>query len=119
MIGKLATRLILEEANMHTKNKPPAAALRPEYRHPKLTKELSSAVAKRSIVINGHKTSVSLEAEFWTALKEIVALSPPLDRGERRPTLAEYVGKIDAERTTGNLSSTLRLHVLEHYRSKV
>ena len=49
---------------------------------------MKSHVIKRSIVVEGHKTSVSLEDEFWTALKEIAA--------ERRQTLSELVGHIDS-----------------------
>lgn len=69
-----------------------------------------SHVVKRSIVVEGHKTSVSLEDEFWNALKEIAA--------ERKETLSEVVSHIDGDRTQGNLSSSIRLFVLEHYRSR-
>jgi predicted DNA-binding ribbon-helix-helix protein len=71
---------------------------------------MKSHVVKRSIVVEGHKTSVSLEDEFWNALKEIAA--------ERRETLSELVGHIDKDRVQGNLSSSIRLFVLDHYRSK-
>lgn len=71
---------------------------------------MKSHVVKRSIVVEGHKTSVSLEDEFWNALKEIAA--------ERRETLSELVGHIDKDRTQGNLSSSIRLFVLDHYRAK-
>jgi predicted DNA-binding ribbon-helix-helix protein len=71
---------------------------------------MKSHVVKRSIVVEGHKTSVSLEDEFWTALKEIAA--------ERRETLSELVGHIDGDRVHGNLSSSIRLFVLQHYRSR-
>ena len=53
---------------------------------------------------------MSLEDEFWTALKEIA--------GDRHVTLSELIGGIDAQRQHGNLSSALRLFVLEYYRSK-
>jgi predicted DNA-binding ribbon-helix-helix protein len=69
---------------------------------------MKSRVVKRSIVIAGHKTSVSLEEAFWQALKDIA--------GERRMTLSEVVAAIDSERRHGNLSSALRLFVLDHYR---
>ena len=69
---------------------------------------MKSPVTKRSIVIAGHKTSVSLENEFWDAIKAIAS--------ERRMTIAALVEGIDASRTQGNLSSALRLHVLAHYR---
>ncbi len=71
---------------------------------------MKSHVIKRSIVVEGHKTSVSLEDEFWNALKEIAA--------ERRETLSELVGRIDGDRTHGNLSSSIRLFVLNHYREQ-
>src|SRR5262245_32267274 len=63
-----------------------------------------SLVLKRSIVIAGHKTSVSLEDEFWKSLKEIA--------GERGMTLAQLVAAIDGNRQHGNLSSAIRLFVL-------
>jgi predicted DNA-binding ribbon-helix-helix protein len=69
---------------------------------------MKSLVVKRSIVLAGHKTSVSLEDEFWTALKEIA--------GDRHVT--ELVSGINKQRQHGNLSSTLRLFVLEYYRGK-
>ena len=58
---------------------------------------MKSTVVKRSIVVAGHKTSVSLEDAFWNGLKEIVR--------ERRMTLSELVAEIDAQRQLGNLSS--------------
>ncbi len=63
---------------------------------------------KHSLTIAGHRTSVSLEAPFWHALKEIAA--------ERRQPLSALVAEIDAGRQTGGLSSALRLYVLDHYR---
>ncbi len=70
---------------------------------------MKSPVVKRSIVIAGHKTSVSLEDQFWDALKEIAA--------NRRTTLSEIVASIDSGRNQGNLSSAIRLYVLAHYRN--
>jgi predicted DNA-binding ribbon-helix-helix protein len=70
---------------------------------------IKSPIIKRSIVIAGHKTSVSLEDAFWTALKEIAS--------ERDLTVSELVGGIDARRGHANLSSAIRLFVLEHFRS--
>ena len=64
-------------------------------------------MVKRSIVIAGHKTSVSLEDGFWKSLKEIA--------GERHMTLSELVAAIDTDRQHGNLSSAIRLFVLEHF----
>src|SRR5215217_7060822 len=72
---------------------------------------MKSPVVKRSIVIAGHKTSVSLEDAFWKGLKEIA--------GERDMTLSELVASIDSDRQHGNLSSGLRLFVLDHYRSQI
>jgi predicted DNA-binding ribbon-helix-helix protein len=64
-----------------------------------------SGVAKRAISIDGHKTSVSMEPEFWDRLKDIAR--------ERQTTLTRLVAKIDGEREVGNLSSCLRVFVLE------
>jgi predicted DNA-binding ribbon-helix-helix protein len=70
---------------------------------------MKSPVVKRSIVIAGHKTSVSLEDAFWRGLKEIAA--------RRNMTLSDLVASIDAERRHGNLSSAIRLFVLDYYRA--
>ena len=72
---------------------------------------MKSPVVKRSIVIAGHKTSVSLEDAFWKGLKEIA--------GDRNITLSDLVGTIDTDRQHGNLSSAIRLFVLDHYRSMI
>jgi predicted DNA-binding ribbon-helix-helix protein len=71
---------------------------------------VKSSVSKRSIVIAGHRTSVSLEDEFWKSLKEIAA--------ERDTTLAQLVAKIDDNREHANLSSAIRLFVLGVYRDQ-
>jgi predicted DNA-binding ribbon-helix-helix protein len=75
---------------------------------------MKSPVIKRSIVIAGHKTSVSIEDAFWTALKEIAQA--------RRQSVAELIGAIDGARQngrhTGNLSSAIRVFVLDHYRGR-
>ena len=71
---------------------------------------MKSPIVKRSIIIDGHKTSVSLEDEFWQGLKTIAA-------GRRMP-IAELVHQIDRERQDGNLSSAVRLFVLEYYRGQ-
>ena len=73
----------------------------PENQHGK------SPIIKRSISLNDHKTSVSLEEPFWVELKSIAA--------ERQVTLSDLVSKIDAERQQGNLSSALRLFVLARF----
>ena len=69
---------------------------------------MKSPVVKRSIVIAGHKTSVSLEDAFWKGLKEIAT--------GREVTLSDLVASIDTDRRHGNLSSAIRLFVLDHYR---
>jgi predicted DNA-binding ribbon-helix-helix protein len=71
---------------------------------------MKSPVVKRSIVIAGHKTSVSLEDAFWTGLKEIA--------GGRDMTLSDLVSSIDTDRRQGNLSSAIRLFVLDYYRQR-
>jgi predicted DNA-binding ribbon-helix-helix protein len=72
---------------------------------------MKSPVVKRSIVIAGHKTSVSLEDAFWKALKEIAF--------GRDLTLSEMVAVIDSARAHGNLSSAIRLFVLDHFRTLI
>ena len=67
-----------------------------------------SQLLKRSIVTTGHKTSVSLEDAFWSALKKIAAT--------RKIPLSDLVSTIANERKHGNLSSAIRLFVLDHYR---
>ena len=71
---------------------------------------MKSPVVKRSIVIAGHKTSVSLEDAFWKGLREIAV--------NRELTLSDLVASIDTGRHNGNLSSAIRLFVLEHYRTQ-
>ena len=70
-----------------------------------------SLVSKRSIVIAGHKTSVTLEEEFWDCLKEIA--------GQRGMSLAAMIGAIDGDREHANLSSAIRLFVLGFYRDQL
>lgn len=69
-----------------------------------------AGIAKRSVTIAGHRTSVSLEEPFWEALGEIAR--------ERGLSLGALVALIDAGRGTGNLSSALRLHVLADLRTR-
>jgi predicted DNA-binding ribbon-helix-helix protein len=71
---------------------------------------MKSPVVKRSIVVAGHKTSVSLEEAFWNGMKEISGL--------RNMTLSELVGEIDGARQQGNLSSAIRLFVLDYFKSR-
>ena len=70
---------------------------------------MKSGIVKRSVIINGHKTSVSLEDAFWSEVKAIAA--------ERNLSLTELVSLVDHERgEVGNLSSALRLFVLARCR---
>jgi predicted DNA-binding ribbon-helix-helix protein len=71
---------------------------------------VKSLVSKRSIVIAGHKTSVSIEDEFWNSLKEIAR--------ERGTTVGALVTTIDGNRQHANLSSAIRLFVLGFYRDQ-
>ena len=68
------------------------------------------AVVKRSVVVGGHKTSVSLEDAFWKGLKDIAT--------RRGMTLSTQIDAIDRSRKTNNLSSAIRLYVLEHFRTR-
>jgi predicted DNA-binding ribbon-helix-helix protein len=73
-----------------------------------------SLVVKRSFKVGAHKTSLGLEDAFWAALKEIAAA--------RRTPVSHLVATIDSERRKRhhtNLSSALRLFVLDYYRSRV
>src|SRR5262249_5177862 len=72
---------------------------------------MKSLVVKRSIVAAGHKTSVSLEDAFWNGLKEIAS--------GRNITLSDLVTAVDSERRQGNLSSAIRLFVLDFYRNQL
>jgi predicted DNA-binding ribbon-helix-helix protein len=65
---------------------------------------------KRSIDIRGHRTSVSLEDAFWSELKEIAH--------SQRVPVRKLIAQIDDTRQQANLSSAIRLHVLEHIRSR-
>jgi predicted DNA-binding ribbon-helix-helix protein len=69
-----------------------------------------SPIRKRSIEIDGHRTSVSLEDAFWTALKKIAAT--------RDIRTAELIATINRGRAHSNLSSAIRLFVLHHYREQ-
>lgn len=71
---------------------------------------MSGDIRKRSVVIAGHATSISLEAEFWDALKAIA--------DSRGLSLNALVAAIDSERS-GNLSSALRLHVLQDLQTRL
>ena len=68
---------------------------------------MKRTVIKRSVVLAGHKTSISLEDEFWKGLKEIAA--------GRDMSVSDLVGDIDSNRQHVNLSSAVRLFVLDFY----
>lgn len=74
------------------------------------TPRTDSAIQKRSVRIAGHPTSISLEDAFWDALREIA--------NQRKIRLSELVEEIDAERSSQNLSSAIRVYVLSSYRSQ-
>jgi predicted DNA-binding ribbon-helix-helix protein len=71
---------------------------------------MKSAVTKRSMVLNGRQTSVTLEDVFWTELKEIAY--------SQGVTVSNVIAAIDATRKQSNLPSTIRIFVLEHLRNK-
>jgi predicted DNA-binding ribbon-helix-helix protein len=71
---------------------------------------MKSAIVKRSVVLNGHKTSVSLENEFWEGLRDI---------GDAKSAkLSDLVRQVDQERSNGNLSSAIRVFVLSYFRGR-
>lgn len=73
---------------------------------------MKSTVLKRSIVIDRHKTSISIEDAFWASLKDIAR--------ERKATLSALVASIDAGRLGGsNLSSAIRVFILDHVRARL
>jgi predicted DNA-binding ribbon-helix-helix protein len=67
---------------------------------------MKSPIVKRSISVAGHKTNISLEDAFWTGLREIAQ--------SRAMTVSAIVADIDMHRRHANLSSAVRLYVLEH-----
>ena len=69
---------------------------------------MKSAIAKRSVVLRGHKTSVSLEKEFWEGLREIAEV--------KNTQLSSLLLKIDSDRRNANLSSAIRIYVFEYFR---
>lgn len=66
----------------------------------------AAAMRKRSVTIHGHRTSISLETAFWTELRKIA--------DARGSSVAALIAEIDEARgERANLSSAIRLHVLE------
>lgn len=72
---------------------------------------MNARPVKHSLTLRGHRTSVSLEDEFWRAFREIAA--------EKSLPINALAAEIDAERDveTG-LASAIRLYVLRHYRDR-
>jgi len=70
---------------------------------------MKSVVIKRSVLINGCKTSISLEDEFWDALREIA--------GYDKLGLSKLLEQIDRERNNINLSSAIRVFVFKHFQT--
>jgi predicted DNA-binding ribbon-helix-helix protein len=73
-----------------------------------------SLVLKRSIKLDGHKTSVSIEDAFWTAFKEIAAA-----QGTSVERLAAAIDNERHKNPPTNLSSAIRLFVLDYYRRRM
>ena len=67
-------------------------------------------MTKRSVTLKGHRTSVSLEDEFWEALKELA--------DARRVSINRWIAEIDRDRDAGNLSSALRRYILQSVRGQ-
>lgn len=74
------------------------------------TSAREAGIAKRSVMIAGHRTSVSLEAPFWDALREIAE--------DQKRSVQALIGEIDATRGEQNLSSAIRVFVLAAVRSR-
>ena len=86
---------------------PPTSTATKSRRAREKSRSRTSLVAKRSVVIRRHKTSVSVEKPFWDGLKEIAVLNGI--------GLQDLVTKIDQGREHSNLSSAIRLFVLDYY----
>lgn len=72
---------------------------------------MKSPVIKRSIIRDGHKSSVSLEDQFWVCLHEIAV--------RENMTVSALIGMIDQRRNSHNLSSAIRVYVLDDFRARV
>jgi predicted DNA-binding ribbon-helix-helix protein len=78
---------------------------------PRAGAQMKSLIVKRSVVLGGHKTSVSVEDAFWSSVKEIAASG--------NMSVSELLTAIDSARHHGNLSSAIRLFVLNFYREQL
>jgi predicted DNA-binding ribbon-helix-helix protein len=72
-------------------------------------RRLQSSIPKRSIIVGGKQTSISLEG-FWEALRQIVK--------ERQTTLHDLFTTINAERRDANLASAVRVYILAHFQNQ-
>jgi predicted DNA-binding ribbon-helix-helix protein len=87
----------------------PRARARTNYSKPRPA--MDTVVLKRSVAVANHKTSVSLEDAFWSALKEIAVL--------REINLSDLITSISDAHRLGNLSSSIRVFILDFYRSQL
>ena len=71
---------------------------------------MKSAIVKRSIVLFGHKTSVSLENEFWEGLRQIA--------DQQETTMSALLQQINSDRRYANLSSAVRIFVFDHFHAQ-
>jgi predicted DNA-binding ribbon-helix-helix protein len=72
---------------------------------------MKSSIVKRSVTLDGHRTSVSLEEAFLKALREVAL--------HQHVTATHLIEIINANRNQGNLSSAIRLFVLELYQDQI
>jgi predicted DNA-binding ribbon-helix-helix protein len=72
---------------------------------------VKSAIIKRSVVIAGHKTSVSLEQPFWDVICEVA--------DAEQTTVSAVLRRVDGARQHANLSSAVRMFALEHVQARV
>jgi predicted DNA-binding ribbon-helix-helix protein len=71
---------------------------------------MKSPIIKRSVSVNGHKTSISLEEPFWNEIKAIAS--------QKNTTIKDLITDIDRDKQAeANLSSSLRVFILRHYRA--
>ena len=96
----------MSERDANSKQLPQTDCAQTTHDQRALDGHLKSRVIKRSLVVGGHKTSVSLEDAFWGELR---AIAQKLD-----VHLSQLVGSIDSERQHNNLSSAIRLFVFEY-----
>jgi predicted DNA-binding ribbon-helix-helix protein len=76
--------------------------------HTRKGSDMKSSIVKRSVIIGGHKTSISLEDEFWHCVRDIA--------DQQRVSVSTLLKSIDNGRDNANLSSAIRVFVVEHFR---